>query len=102
MTKYPFGLCDTHCDTLLEMLYAHTGFHNDRHHISFDRTDDFAFYTQIMAIYSSARKTDEECWQQFLTACNYAEKCRAEHPGIAACRTKEELESAWQAAKQNE
>ena len=92
MTKYPFGLCDTHCDTLLEMMHAETDFHNDRHHISFDRVNDFAFFTQIMAIYSSARKTDDECWAQFLAATDYAEKCRAAHPEIVPCRTKDELE----------
>ncbi len=101
MTKYPFGLCDTHCDTLLEMMHAETDFHNDRHHISFDRVNDFAFFTQIMAIYSSARKTDDECFAQFLAATDYAEKCRAAHPEIVPCRTKEELEQVWRDGKKS-
>ncbi|MBO5648492.1 MAG: membrane dipeptidase [Clostridia bacterium] len=95
MSRFPFGLCDTHCDTLTEMCAAHDGFYNTTHHISLDRVDDFAFYTQIMAIYSDAGRTEEACWRQFLTACDYAEHCREHHPEITACSTAAELEAVW-------
>ncbi len=95
MSKYPFGLCDTHCDTLLEMLRSQSGFYNDRHHISFDQADDFAFYTQVTAIYSSACKSDDDCYAQFLSAVDYARTQSELHPELIQCRTKEELETVW-------
>ncbi len=101
MSKYPFGLCDTHCDTLLEMVRAQSDFNNDKHHISFDQTDAFAFYTQIMAIYSSARMSDDECWAQFLAASDYIAARREQHPEIVACRTKDDLAVAWKDGKKS-
>ena len=101
MTEYPFGLCDTQCDTLLAMLAAGSDFNNDSHHISFDRTDAFAFYTQVMAIYSSANLSDEDCWKQFLRASDYAEAARKQHPEIVPCRTAAELEQVWAQGKKS-
>ncbi|MBQ8577614.1 MAG: membrane dipeptidase [Clostridia bacterium] len=91
MSKFPFGLCDTHCDTLLCMRGEKTDFNNDRHHISFDRTADFTYYTQVMAVYSTASLSDEECWRQFLDTTDYAQTLLSSHPEIMQCRTKEDL-----------
>ncbi|MGM9624551.1 MAG: dipeptidase [Eubacteriales bacterium] len=97
MSKFPFGLCDTHCDTLLSMYRETSDFYNRAFHISFDRTDDFAFYTQVAAIYSTAALSDDDSYRQFLAASDYARALSEKHPEIRQCRTKEELESVWEA-----
>lgn len=99
MSRYPFGLCDLHCDTLYEISDAGTGLYNDRHHISFDKTDDFASYTQVMAIWSNVRVPEEECWEAFGTRSEYFKNEVARHPEIMFCRNAAELSDAWNKGK---
>lgn len=100
MARYPFGLCDLHCDTLYELPKTGTDLHNTRHHISFDRVGDFASYTQVMALWSNVRRTDDECYAAFLDNYAYFQKALSCHPEIAFCTDCAQLLSARQEGKQ--
>ena len=93
--RYPFGLCDLHCDTLYEISRTGDGLVNDKYHVSFDRTDDFASYTQVMAIWSNHRIPEEECYTEFFERRAYLDRELARHPEIMLCRNRTELSDAW-------
>jgi Zn-dependent dipeptidase, microsomal dipeptidase homolog len=59
-------LFDLHCDTLWET------YHNNQNpHISFDKIKIYDVYTQIFAIYSDNKLSDEEAYQEFHEIINY-------------------------------
>ncbi|MCQ2433005.1 MAG: dipeptidase [Clostridia bacterium] len=100
MAKYPFGLCDLHCDTLYELPKDNTDFHNTNHHISFDRVGDFTSYTQVMALWSNVRRTDDECYEAFWNNYHYGCKALENHPEIMLCKSGADLKAARADGKQ--
>ena len=100
MARYPFGLCDLHCDTLFEIEKHGTGLHNREQHISFDRTGDFSSYAQVMAVWSDVRTEEETCWQRFLDIRALLDRELEKHPEIALCRTGAELRAAHDGGRQ--
>jgi Zn-dependent dipeptidase, microsomal dipeptidase homolog len=59
-------LCDLHCDTILETYKQGLDInHNDRLHISLDKSGDFSLYTQVFAIWSRHGDDPETLWSQF-------------------------------------
>ncbi len=100
MAKFPFGLCDLHCDTLYELPKHCAGLHNTACHVSFDRVGDFTSYTQVMALWSNVRTSDDACYQTFWENLSYFQKELAVHLEISFCREAEELQCAQQNGKQ--
>ncbi len=66
-------LFDLHCDTaLMAYLSGQTMQSNDLH-IAFDRIDGYEEYTQVLAVFSQHKLSEEEAYEQFLAVCDYIE-----------------------------
>ena len=59
-------LFDLHCDTLWEVYHK-----NQNPHISFDKVKSYDVYTQIFAIYSDNKLSDDEAYREFREIINF-------------------------------
>ncbi|MBP3918306.1 MAG: membrane dipeptidase [Clostridia bacterium] len=85
------GLCDLHCDTLLEMAQHQADFYDNSLHLGFDRVHAFSYFLQVMAIWSNTRLSDDDCYAQFLSATAYMKERLCAHPEITQCRCGEDV-----------
>ncbi len=58
---------DLHCDTAYEMYVQETGFQKNKLNISLERAKYFDDYKQIMALWCDNERSDEECFEDFLS-----------------------------------
>ena len=67
---------DLHCDTLYELYKRKLPFDNAELHITADRTAGFSDYTQVLAIWSEQKLSEEECFAQFKRILAYKDTLR--------------------------
>lgn len=60
---------DLHCDTATRLYDRGESLDSSSCHISKNTISQFRKYAQITAVFSSERKTDEECFQRFSAVC---------------------------------
>lgn len=93
------NLFDLHCDTAFEIFKAKTSLYENKHDISLARAEStFCHYAQVMAIWTNRRKSDEECWLDFL-AMRENLLAEAERWGAKVCVSANEMALAWSAGK---
>ena len=64
-------LFDLHCDTPSELYRNGTSLDQNPHHVSLAGAEDFAEYTQVMAIYSNRVFDDESAFRNFHKTADY-------------------------------
>ena len=62
---------DLHCDTLFELYKKGLTYENDRLHLRSDFEKAFTKHTQVFAVWTENRISDEEAWQQFHAILNH-------------------------------
>lgn len=67
---------DLHCDTLFELYKKGLTYENDRLHLRADFENAFEAHTQVFAIWTQNRISDEDAWQQFHAILNHAKEAR--------------------------
>ena len=65
---------DLHCDTLFELYKKDLTYQNDRLHLRSDFENVFEKHTQVFAVWTQNRISDEEAWAQFHAIVNHAKK----------------------------
>ena len=65
---------DLHCDTLYELYKKGLTYQNDRLHLRTEFENVFEAHTQVFAVWTENRISDEEAWTQFHAILNHANK----------------------------
>ncbi len=60
------SLIDTHCDTAFELYHKKQGIAANDCHISLSAARNYKNYTQFFAVWADRRKSDDECYSEFL------------------------------------
>ncbi len=94
------SLIDTHCDTALELYRKKQPLSDNNCHISLKKAEDLANYTQFFAIWADKRKSNDDCWREFLAVCdNLRSEIGKNHESIAFVTSFQEMQSAWEQNK---
>ncbi len=89
------SLFDLHCDTALDLYTMGQPLASNNRHISLDKTENYSPYTQVTAIWCDSKKTDEECYEQFLCAKdNLINEVGLNADKVTLCKTYAEIEKA--------
>ena len=89
------NLFDMNCDTAFEIFKAKTSLYENDHDISILRAEStFGHYAQVMAVWTNRRKSDEECWRDFLDIRENL-LCEAEKCGAKICVCANDAKNAW-------
>lgn len=92
-------LFDLHCDTAFEIFKEKTSLFENSHDISVSRAEKtFDSYAQVMAIWTNRRKSDEECFHDFLLMRENL-LCEAEKCVARICLCGNDVLSAWKDGK---
>ncbi len=94
------SLIDTHCDTAFELYHRKQGLSENACHISLKDAERYKNYTQFFAIWADRRKSDDECYSDFLAISDNL-KCEiCKNESIAAhVETFDDMLSAWNNGK---
>lgn len=65
---------DLHCDTLYELYKKDLTYQNDRLHLRAEFETVFETHTQVFAVWTENRISDEEAWKQFHAIFNHSQK----------------------------
>ncbi len=94
------SLIDTHCDTASELYHRGQSLYNNDCHISLESVEKFENYTQFYAVWADKRKSDDDCFEEFLhISDSLFEKICAESETVARVRNFSEMNNAWQNKK---
>ena len=94
------SLIDTHCDTAFELYHRQQSINKNNCHISLEGAKDLEKYTQFFAVWASKRKSDEECYSDFLAISdNLYSEIEKNSDKVAFVKSFSEMESAWNANK---
>ncbi len=94
------SLIDTHCDTALELYHRKQGLAVNDCHISLDAAKEYENYTQFFAIWADKRKSDDECFREFLEVSdNLRNEIAKNSDKIALVNTFDEMLGAWNDGK---
>ncbi len=90
------SLIDTHCDTAFELYHRRQSLYNNRCHISFEKADKFENYAQFFAIWADKRKSDDDCYSEFLAISdNLQAEIDKNSETVAAATAFSDLERAF-------
>ncbi len=93
--KYP-SLIDTHCDTASELYHRGQSLYQNDCHISLEKTEIFENYAQFYAIWADKRRSDDECFEEFLRISDSLfEGISAESGTVAHVKSFSDMEKAW-------
>lgn len=99
-TDMKLSLIDTHCDTALDIYTKNQSINTNDRHIDLEKARYFENYTQFFAIWANKRKSDEECFNEFLAASDNLEREIKENSDkISFVRTFDEMTAAWDQGK---
>jgi membrane dipeptidase len=73
-------LFDLHCDTILSAYSSNKNLLSNDLHISLDKAVKYEQYTQVLAIYSVHKLTDDEKYEQFLKVSDYYNEQKKSFP----------------------
>ncbi len=94
------SLIDTHCDTASELYHKGQSLYQNTCHISLEKTDKYENYTQFYAIWADKRKSDNECFDEFLKISDSLfEKIKNEGDTVTHVKTFDDMENAWKNKK---
>ena len=90
------SLIDTHCDTALDLYARGLSLKENDLHISLDKAEKYEHYAQFFAIWADRRKTDDECFEEFLAASdNFKKEVEYNSDRIALVRSFDEMKEAF-------
>ena len=94
------SLIDTHCDTAFELYHRKEGLYSNSCHISLEKAEKYKNYTQFFAVWADKKKSDDECFSDFLKISDDLQKQIAENGDkIAFVRDLDGMETAWAQGK---
>lgn len=90
------SLIDTHCDTALELYTRKRSICQNDCHIDLEKAEYLDDYAQFFAIWADKRKSDDECFTEFLAASdNLSHEINSNTHRISLVRTFNEMKDAW-------
>ncbi len=99
-TDMKLSLIDTHCDTALDIYTKKQSLYKNDCHIDLEKSGYLASYAQFFAIWANRRKSDDECFEEFLLASdNLKSEIEKNSEVIAFVNSFSEMESAWSAGR---
>lgn len=94
------SLIDTHCDTALELYNKKQSLFDNNCHVSLKKAEKYKNYTQFFAIWADKRRSDDECFEDFLKISdNFFVKIEENREKIALVNSFDEMTSAWESGK---
>ena len=90
------SLIDTHCDTAFELYHRKQSLLNNSCHISLDKAKKYENYSQLFAVWANKRKSDDECYADFLAISdNLHSEIEKNSDRVAFVKNFGEMECAW-------
>lgn len=90
------SLIDTHCDTALELYTRNQPIDKNNCQIDLESAEYLNNYAQFFAIWADCRKSDDECFEEFLaTADNLVNETKSHRDKISLVRNFAEMNRAW-------
>ena len=90
------SLIDTHCDTALDLYETKQSIVQNKCHIDLKKAEYLDDYAQFFAIWADKRKSDDECFTEFLAASdNLSHEINSNAHRISLVRTFNEMNDAW-------
>ncbi len=90
------SIIDTHCDTASELYHRKQSIVSNECHISLNKSEIYKNYAQFFAVWSDKRKTDDECFEDFLHISENLQNDINENPDrIALVTSYNEMRSAF-------
>ena len=94
------SLIDTHCDTSFELYHRKQHICENNCHISLKNAEYLENYTQFFAVWADKRKSDDECFSDFLAISdNLFAEIDASRDKIAFVKNFSEMENAWKSGR---
>lgn len=94
------SLIDTHCDTSFELYHRKQPIYDNNCHISLKNAEYLENYTQFFAVWADKRKSDDECFSDFLAISdNLFAEIDASRDKIAFVKNFSEMENAWKSGR---
>lgn len=94
------SLIDTHCDTAFELYHKKQGLDKNSCHVSLEGAAKYENYTQFFAVWANRRRTDDECFEDFIKISdNLFCEIEKNSDKIALVRSFEQMISAWDQGK---
>ncbi len=94
------SLIDTHCDTAFELYHKKQGINENDCHVDLKKAEKYENYTQFFAVWANKRRTDDECFEDFIRISdNLFDEVKKHNDKVALVRSFDEMEKAWQSGK---
>ena len=94
------SLIDTHCDTAFELYHKNQSLWENDCHVSLSRAEKYENYAHFFAIWADKRRSDEECYHDFLKISdNLFAEAEKNSDKASLVRNFAETESAWKERK---
>lgn len=95
-----FSIIDTHCDTAFELYHRSQSLLNGSCHVSLDGAEKYENYTQFFAIWADRRRTDDECFEDFIRISdNFFVEVEKNSDKISFVTGFAQMEQAWNSGK---
>ena len=94
------SLIDTHCDTAFELYHKKESIVKNTCHISLEKASGYDRYTQFFAVWANRKKSDDECYEDFLKISdNLNNEISINSDRIALVRSFDGMLEAWKDKK---
>ncbi len=94
------SIIDTHCDTASELYHRGQSLYFNDCHISLEKTEKYENYAQFYAIWADKRKSDDDCFEEFLKISDsLSEKIAENSDTVSLVTSFSDMEKAWQENK---
>ena len=94
------SLIDKHCDTASELYNKNQGLLSGNCHINLEKAKDFENYTQFFAVWADSKKSDDDCFEDFLKISdNLFSEIEQNKDRIAFVKTYGEMLDAWKGGR---
>ena len=98
--KTNLSLIDTHCDTAFELYHRKQSIFENNCHVSLQKAEKFENYTHFFAVWADRKRTDDDCYNDFLAISDnlFAEIEKHSHK-VAQVRSFAEMQAAHNSGK---
>ena len=94
------SLIDTHCDTAFELYHRGQELLKNDCQINLDSAEQYKNYTQFFAVWANSKKTDDECFEDFLAISdNLLAEIRKNTDKIKLVNSFAKMQDAWSNGK---
>ena len=94
------SLIDTHCDTAFELYHRGQDIQRNNCHISLDGAAIYKNYAQLFAVWADRRRTDDECFEDFLRISdNLKFEVQKHSDSISLVSDFKGMQGAWEGGK---